>query len=116
MPLDIEINAAEEKVTIKLPVKFDINVVDNLHDAVRKLPKYVLNYELDMENTEYMDASALGSLMILKHEKPEAKTMDVINCNKEIRYLLMLMHYDEMFNIKSNSILSQKIDDGIRVA
>ena len=114
MPLDIEINAAEEKATIKLPVRFDMVVADNFRDAVRKLPKYVLNYELNMQQTEYMDAAALGSLILLKHEKPEAKTMDVINCNDEIYHLLILMDYDEMFDI--NVSVSQEGDNSIRVA
>ena len=116
MPLDIEINAAEEKVTIRLPVKFDMVIADNFRDAVRKLPEYVLHYELDMENTTYMDAAALGSMMLLKHENPEAKTMEVINCNNDIYRILMLMDYDRMFCIKPHASLLQENDSFVRIA
>lgn len=116
MPLDIEIIAAEEKVIIKLPVRFNMNIADNFRDAVRKLPRYVLNYELDMENTEYMDAAALGSLLLLKHEKPDAKNMEMINCNEEIHRLLMLMDYDRLFDIRSNAGELQEKDKTVHVA
>jgi len=116
MPLDIEINAQEKKVIIKLPSKFDFMVADNFRDAVRKMPKYVLNYEIDMKETEYMDAAALGSLMLLHHEKPEANSMSLINCNDEMRHLFRIMDYETMFSISSNGSFSQKEDKTARVA
>ncbi|MDH5436653.1 MAG: STAS domain-containing protein [Gammaproteobacteria bacterium] len=116
MPLDIEIKASEEKVIIKFPVRFDMTVAENFRDAVRKFPKYVLNYELDMNNTEYMDAAALGSLMLLKYDKPEAINMDVTNCSKEILHLLMLMNYDALFNIQTDNSELHERDVAVHVA
>ena len=116
MPLDIEIKAQEEKAIIKLPVKFDMNVADNFRDAICKLPGYILNYELDMGNTEYMDAAALGSLMLLKHEKSNARKIEMINCNAEIYHLLMLMDYDRVFDVVSNGSELQEKDNTVHVA
>lgn len=92
-------------VTISVPTRFDIGLTNEFLSISRHLPMDAKDYVVDMAGTNYIDAAALGCLMIFWDEKPVNSRMSVFNCNKEIMQILTIGAFDKLFSITGDSML-----------
>lgn len=98
-------DSAAGVVTISVPTRFDISLTHDFLSISRHLPRDAKDYVVDMAGTNYIDAAALGCLMIFWDEKPVNSRMSVINCNMEIMQILTVGAFDKLFSVTGDTML-----------
>ena len=88
-----------KSVTLSINGRFDFSLHKDFRDAYRdKAPgmKYVIN----MRNTEYMDSSALGMLLLLReHAGGDSSDISIEGCQDDIRKILTISNFNKLFTI-----------------
>jgi HptB-dependent secretion and biofilm anti anti-sigma factor len=84
---------------IKVGGKFDFS----LHNEFRKSYKdetVTGEYHVDLSDTEYLDSSALGMLLLLKeHAESVSSSVKIINAGSDIKEILVIASFDKLFTI-----------------
>jgi anti-anti-sigma factor len=87
-------------VTISIQGRFDYSVQQEFRHSYERGSSKVGSFVLDMRNTDYMDSSSLGMLLILRDfAGGESAIIRIINCSEEIRNILTIFNFDGMFEI-----------------
>ena len=91
-------------VLIKIKGRFDFDVHKEFRDAYENAsvsvsdPKYVV----DLMETEYMDSSALGMLLLLRdHAGSDRSRVSIVNCDKVTKEVLDIANFDKLFMVES---------------
>jgi len=100
MSVTIDVSNDRNTATIKINGRFDFN----LHNEFRKSYKDVSLkngvYLIDLGNTEYIDSSALGMLLLLKeYAESQSSTIRLVNFNNEIKEILSIASFDKLFTL-----------------
>jgi len=86
-------------VIIKLPNEFDFRAHKEFRDA-HKNPKANVKYILDFSQTQQMDSSALGMLLLMREELGNDKAnVKLINCRDNIKSLLEMASFHQLFDV-----------------
>jgi anti-anti-sigma factor len=91
--------------TLKISVdgRFDFTLHKEFRDIYTKLntDNKINKYIIDLSETNYMDSSALGMLLLLREfAGGEASQIEVIGCNSEIKEILEISNFDRLFKIQ----------------
>ncbi|MDH5392527.1 MAG: STAS domain-containing protein [Gammaproteobacteria bacterium] len=87
-------------ITIKIDGRFDFSSHHEFRDAYRGASEAGTSFVLDMTNTEYMDSSALGMILLLKeHSGTLGGDIKIINANAEVKNILQIANFDKLFSI-----------------
>jgi len=88
-----------KNLIIKVGGKFDFS----LHNEFRKSYKDESvsgEFHVDLGNTDYLDSSALGMLLLLKeHAESVSSSVKVINAGPDIKDILIIASFDKLFQI-----------------
>lgn len=101
--MPVESSFSDDKLTLTIKVKgnFDFNLHKEFRDAYAALQEPVNKCIIDMTDTEYMDSSALGMLLILKDHAGSVGAQIVLsNCKPDIKGILSVANFDDMFEIE----------------
>ena len=61
-------------------------------------------YVIDLEDTNYMDSSSLGMLLVLReHAGGDYATINIINTSPELHKLFKLARFDKLFAIQKTA-------------
>ena len=72
-------------------------------DAYREHTRPGMTFDIDLGNTEYMDSSALGMLLVLKeHADEHDGQVRVVRASANARRVLSLCNLDQIFQIPRN--------------
>lgn len=99
--MGIEINKSDDNKTLQLVIsgRFDFSLHKNFRDAYKSEPAD-MNYVIDMHNTDYMDSSALGMLLLLReHAGNDASRISITGCQPTIKQILAISNFEKLFNI-----------------
>ncbi len=100
MGLQSAISDDGKVVTIKVNGRFDFNAHQAFRDSYRNFNDPAVQYVIDLKDTEYMDSSALGMLMLLHRHVGERKNaIRIINAKPGIRRVLEIARFDKKFEI-----------------
>ncbi|MDH5299890.1 MAG: STAS domain-containing protein [Gammaproteobacteria bacterium] len=87
-------------VTVTIRGRFDFNDHTSFREAYRDAPPSA-NYIVDMADTEYMDSSALGMLLLLReHAGGDDSRITISSCRPEIKKILTIANFQKLFNVK----------------
>ncbi len=88
-------------VNIHISGRFDFSSHKDFREAYRSTPAGSKNeYNIDMSETEYVDSSALGMLLLLReHAGSEQSSVNINGCRKEVRDILLVSNFDKLFKI-----------------
>ena len=103
MALTTQLSSDGSSLTISINGRFDFNLYKDFRDAYEGgLTKgNNINFIINLSQTEYMDSSALGMLLVLKERTGgEDATVVLKNCNKEIKNILSISNFDKLFPIE----------------
>src|SRR5262245_12406190 len=86
-------------VTISVAGRLDFHC----HDEFRKVyendaPGEVAEYVVDLRQTDYIDSSALGMLLLLREAVPDDKVR-IVNCQPAVRRILEIANFDRLFAV-----------------
>ncbi|VAW88345.1 hypothetical protein MNBD_GAMMA17-1399 [hydrothermal vent metagenome] len=102
MALTTKLSSDGSSLTISINGRFDFNLYKDFRDAYENvLTKGNVKFIINLSQTEYMDSSALGMLLVLK-ERTGGENSSVVlkNCNKEIKNILSISNFDKIFTIE----------------
>jgi anti-anti-sigma factor len=100
MPVSSQIADDKQSVVVKISGRFDFNDHTAFRDSYREAPPSAA-YVLDMSQTEYMDSSALGMLLLLReHAGGDKAKIAVAGCKPEIKKILTIANFQKLFDIK----------------
>jgi len=89
-----------KEVTIKIDGRFDFGSHHDFRDAYRGANQTGTMFLLDMANTEYMDSSALGMILLLKeYAGTLGGDIKIVNASTEIKNILQIANFDKLFSI-----------------
>jgi len=89
-----------KEVTIKIDGRFDFGSHHDFRDAYRGANEAGTMFLLDMANTEYMDSSALGMILLLKeYSGTLGGDIKIVNASTEIKNILQIANFDKLFSI-----------------
>jgi HptB-dependent secretion and biofilm anti anti-sigma factor len=100
MELTILINAG--KASIKLAPRFDMTTLSDFRQAyVNALKETGVNViEVDLAEVQFIDSSALGSLLLLREQAAKsARTITLINCQPQVMKILRNANFHRLFDI-----------------
>lgn len=101
--MTISITESDDKksVFVKVKGRFDFSIHNEFRKAYRDVSIPGGVYSVDLSETEYMDSSALGMLLLLKeHAESELSKVKLINANEEIREILHIASFDKLFPVE----------------
>ena len=86
-------------LVITLPSEFDFRSHKEFREA-HKDPQPDKQYIVDFSQTEHMDSSALGMLLLMREELGNVKSrVKFINCRPNIRSLLEMASFHQLFEV-----------------
>ncbi len=101
MALTTQLSSDGSSLTISINGRFDFNLYKDFRDAYENvLTKGNIKFIINFSQTEYMDSSALGMLLVLKERTGGDSSVVLKNCNKEIKNILSISNFDKIFTIK----------------
>jgi len=84
--------------TIVINGRFDFSLHGEFRKAYKDRGVNAGQYIVDLKNTDYLDSSALGMLLLLKeHAEGNSSGLKIINVNNEIREILNIASFDKLF-------------------
>lgn len=98
MGLDMTVSAAGDQVTIAVTGKFDFQLYDEFRASYSETAGIGVTYLVDLVDTEYLDSSALGMLLLLReHAGGESSNIEIIQASAEVRKILDVANFGRLF-------------------
>lgn len=101
MPVTSEISNDGATITIKVSGRFDFAVQNEFRDCYYNVGENKeANFVIDMGNTNYMDSSALGMLLMMREYLGGASAnISITNCSLDIKNILTVANFQSLFNM-----------------
>lgn len=91
---------SDNDLTIKVAGRFDFNAHSSFREAYESANPAPEKYIIDLSDTEYLDSSALGMLLLLRdHAGSDAARISLVNCNPNVRKILSIASFEQLFDI-----------------
>lgn len=106
MALEVIVSEDGGTVTIKIKGRFDFDIHREFRDAYENCGAASPNpnFVIDLMETEYMDSSALGMLLLLReHAGSDRSKVAIINCDKVTKEVLDIANFDKLFSVSARS-------------
>lgn len=101
MPISQLISAEENQVTIAIKNNFDFSLHQHFRDSYTGCDKSKTTFVLDLSNTEYMDSSALGMILLLKDHAESLEGEVIINNPSDAVFnILEIAQFHRLMTIK----------------
>jgi len=99
--MTIEVSTNSETATIKIIGRFDFSSQRDFRNAYQNQEQIITEYIVDLSQTEYIDSSALGMLLLLKeHVELKNGHCKLFQPAPEIRKILTMSNFDQLFTIE----------------
>ncbi len=100
MSIETMVSDDGSSLNIKVNGRFDFNDHQDFRAAYECVQKDA-SFTLDMADTEYMDSSALGMLLMLReHAGGEGANIRITNCRDELKNVLTIANFQKLFDIR----------------
>jgi len=102
MSINSTVSASGDTVTIKISGRFDFSIHRDFRQAYEgaKPTSNKPCFVVDLSETEYMDSSALGMLLLLReHAGDDNANVKITNCRPVIKEILDIANFDKLFSI-----------------
>ncbi len=100
MTLQRTVSPDGKTVTIRIQGRFDFNLHKEFRDAYGGEAADASHYVIDFKDTEYMDSSALGMLLLLReHAGGIPERVRLVNVNPELRKILEISNFHHLFKM-----------------
>ncbi|MBF0100825.1 MAG: STAS domain-containing protein [Desulfobacterales bacterium] len=101
--MSIETNLSPDGtfVTLVIPTRFDISLYKTFGESYQPYIGKVLHFNIDLSQTNYIDSSALGMLLMLRERAGGEKATIVLQqANSTIREAFKITHMGTLFRIE----------------
>jgi anti-anti-sigma factor len=88
------------ELTIHVQGRFDFSALQNFRSAYESLDKPAKSYIIDLNESDYLDSSALGMLLALRdYAGGDVSDIKIINCRPDVKKILIITKLDELFSL-----------------
>lgn len=100
MTISSQLSADGQELTITIRGRFDFNTHQAFRDAYQDAGNAPRRYVVDLLDATYLDSSALGMLLLLRdHGGSEQADIRLVNCNSDVRKVLSVSNFEQLFTI-----------------
>ncbi|MCK5121774.1 MAG: STAS domain-containing protein [Methylococcales bacterium] len=100
MAIDTNIDAGTQTLVIRVSGRFDFGVHQDFRKATELATQEIKTIVVDMANTDYVDSSALGMLLVLRDKVGDNKSAVLIKSAKpDVRKILEIANFDKLFTL-----------------
>ncbi len=100
MGINTTVSDGGDKVTIAVAGKFDFQLYDEFRASYAETAGSGVEYVVDLSDTDYLDSSALGMLLLLReHAGGEASRIEIRQASPEVRKILDVANFGKLFKI-----------------
>ena len=86
---------------IAIDGRFDFNLHQQFRTAYEQVDPRQVQYQIDLQETDSVDSSALGMLLLLRERAGgDHSSIDIVNCPTEIRNILTISNFHQLFKIR----------------
>lgn len=105
MPVNQQVSNDGKKVLINIKGRFDYRVSQQFRDTYRHLSgQDGVAYHVDLSDTDYMDSSALGMLLLLReHAKCRGGSVHISKPSEQVDKILKVANFEQLFMISQSS-------------
>ena len=87
--------------TISISGRFDITAFKDFGESYKDKLESVSKWIIDMGETEYVDSSALGMLLMLRERAgSENADINIGNMNSDIKKIFTMANFNKLFNME----------------
>jgi len=99
MPVSSSVNG--RNVTITVTGRFDFSSHKDFRETYANTDGASCNYIVDMSNTEYIDSSALGMLLLLREFASSDKSRITLKgASADVKDILVVSNFDKLFTLE----------------
>lgn len=89
-----------DELTIRIKGRFDFSSHQEFRDSYEKAAAQIDTYIIDMQDTTYLDSSALGMLLLLRDRAGgDNACIRIENCRPDVRKILTISNFEQLFRI-----------------
>lgn len=100
MAITSQASADGQELTIVIRGRFDFASHQEFRDAYERVAITPRSYLVDLQDTSYLDSSALGMLLLLRdHAGGDSAQIRLINCSSDVRKILAISNFEQLFQI-----------------
>ncbi|VXC32930.1 STAS-domain containing protein PA14_20770 [Pseudomonas sp. 8Z] len=100
MAIISQASADGQELTIVIRGRFDFASHQEFRDAYERVTITPRRYLVDLQDTSYLDSSALGMLLLLRdHAGGESAQIRLTNCSSDVRKILAISNFEQLFQI-----------------
>ncbi len=100
MTIETNYQPADRSLTIAVNGRFDFSCHEAFRTAYADRSELCDRYVVDLEQTEYLDSSALGMLLLLRdYGGGDAAQIEIQGCNATVRKTFAISNFDQLFRI-----------------
>jgi HptB-dependent secretion and biofilm anti anti-sigma factor len=101
MAISSTVSAESNELTIKIQGRFDFSSLQLFRSAYEKVNPKPKSYIIDLEESEYLDSSALGMLLALRDfAGGDEAIIKIVRSNPDVKKILVITKLDELFNVE----------------
>lgn len=101
MSISTSRSADGQALTIRIQGRFDFSSHQEFRDAYENNDESIKEYLIDMNDTTYLDSSALGMLLLLRdYAGGDNANVVITNCNQDVKKILTISNFEQLFAIK----------------
>ncbi len=100
--MNVKVNESEDsgEVTIQIFGRFDFSCYQPFVEGYENYPKGEKRFVVDLNETEYMDSSAMGMLLRLRdYSTKDGGDVALINANESVLEILKIANFNKLFAI-----------------
>jgi anti-anti-sigma factor len=87
-------------ITIDISGRFDFSVHQEFREVYEKAAGTAIQYIIDLRQTEYLDSSALGMLLLLReHAGGDRAHVKIVHCRPEVKKILTIANFHQLFQL-----------------
>lgn len=99
MSLRKHVSGDEKTVTITIDGMFDLSLQGDFRKAYEEYGKQK-RYIIDLRDTDYMDSSAFGMLLVFKdYVGGDRADISIINTSEDLKKSFSMLQFDRMFDV-----------------
>jgi len=97
----VNVSERDNEAIIKIGQRFDFGAHADFRSAYEACldRNSIEKFAIDFGDTEYLDSSALGMLLVFRERVDGTKPIRFVNCNKEIKSILDIANFEKLFSI-----------------
>ena len=99
--MGVSTDVTEAGYTLQIDGRFDLSLYDTFEAAYSTLTSNSTQIIVDLSQTDYLDSSALGMLLMLREHFDSTSEIILLNPNSHVGCILATANFDKLFSICS---------------